>query len=39
MQMKKKEAPFAWRLRISQPNCTSRHMWATEEKAREVSAV
>ncbi len=37
--MKKNEAPFAWRLRISQPYCTSRHVWAMEEKARVVSAV
>lgn len=39
MQMKKNDAPFAWRLRMSQPYCTFRHVWATEEKAREVSAV
>lgn len=39
MQMKKKEAPFACRFRMSQPNWTSRQMCATEAKAREVSAV
>lgn len=39
MQMKKNEAPFAWRLRMSQPYWTFRHVWATEENASEVSAV
>lgn len=39
MQMKKKEAPFAWRFRMSQPNWTFRQVWATEEKASVVSAV
>lgn len=39
MQMKKKDAPFAWRLRISQPKLTSRQMWATEEKADSMSGV
>lgn len=39
MQMKKNEAPFAWRFRISQPYCTFRQVLATDEKAREVSAV
>lgn len=37
--MKKNEAPFACRFRISHPYWTFRHVWATDEKAREVSAV
>lgn len=37
--MKKNEAPLAWRLRMSQPYWTFRHVLATEEKARDVSAV
>lgn len=37
--MKKNEAPFACRLRISQPYCTFRQVWATDEKAKVVSAV
>lgn len=37
--MKKNEAPLACRLRISHPYCTFRHVFATDEKAREVSAV
>lgn len=37
--MKKNEAPLACRLRISQPYWTLRHVWATDEKARVVSAV
>lgn len=38
MQIKKKEAPFACRARISQPLFTSRQMWATDAKAVEMSA-
>lgn len=37
--MKKSEAPFAWRFRITQPYCTFWHVCATDEKAKVVSAV
>lgn len=38
-QIKNMEAPLACRFRISQPYCTSRQMWAIDEKAVEISAV
>ena len=37
--MKKSEAPFAWRLRSSQPYCTFRQVCDTDVKARAESAV